>query len=76
MTLHMHRVDDESWVEDGQHPLDVPAGWQIAEGSADDTRVCGSHPWQSEYLVFANGDACETAERRFFSRTGDRPVLQ
>jgi hypothetical protein len=71
MTLHMHRVDDDSWVEDGQHPLDVPAGWQIAEGSADDARVCGSHPWQSEYLVFANGDACETAERRFFPRTGD-----
>ena len=24
-------------------------------------RVCGAHPWQSWYLVFANGDLCGTA---------------
>ncbi len=61
MTLHMHRVDDRTKVEDGSQPLDVPAGWQIADGSADDARVCGAHPWQSNSLVFANGDACGTA---------------
>ena len=48
-------------VEDGQQPVHVPAGWQIADGSADDARVCGAHPWQSAYLVFANGDAYGTA---------------
>ncbi len=37
------------------------AGWQIAGGDADDARVCGAHPWQSEWLVFANGDCCGTA---------------
>ena len=37
------------------------AGWQIAGGDADDARVCGAHPWQSYYLVFANGDAYGTA---------------
>ena len=37
------------------------AGWQIAGGDADDVRVCGAHPWQSHYLVFANGDAYGTA---------------
>ena len=37
------------------------AGWQIAGGDADDVRVCGAHPWQSNYLVFANGDAYGTA---------------
>ena len=37
------------------------AGWQIAGGDADDARVCGAHPWQSEYLVFANGDRYGTA---------------
>jgi hypothetical protein len=37
------------------------AGWQIAGGDADDVRVCGAHPWQSYYLVFANGDAYGTA---------------
>ena len=61
MTLHRHKVDDRTIVEDGQQPLDVPAGWQIADGSADDVRVCGAHPWQSYVLVFANGDTYGTA---------------
>ena len=37
------------------------AGWQIAGGDADDVRVCGAHPWQSDYLVFANGNCYGTA---------------
>jgi hypothetical protein len=37
------------------------AGWQIAGGDADDVRVCGAHPWQSWWLVFANGDFYGTA---------------
>ena len=37
------------------------AGWQIARGDADDVRVCAAHPWQSRYLVFANGDYYGTA---------------
>jgi hypothetical protein len=57
----MHRVDDRTLVEDGDQPLDVPAGWQFADGSADDARVCGAHPWQSHYLVFADGDIYGTA---------------
>ncbi len=57
----MHRVDDHTLVRDGEQPLDVPAGWQIADGSADDARVCGAHPWQSSCLVFANGDGYGTA---------------
>jgi hypothetical protein len=71
MTLHMHRVDDRTVVTDGNKPLDVPAGWQIADGSADDARVCGSHPWQSDTLVFANGDAYGTYECDFSSFIGD-----
>ncbi len=62
MTLHRHKVDDSTIVKDGHLPLDVPAGWQIADGSADDARVCGAHPWQSHFLVFANyGSAFYTA---------------
>ena len=37
------------------------AGWQIAGGDADDARVCGAHPWQSPWLLFANGDYYGTA---------------
>jgi hypothetical protein len=61
MTLHRHKVDDSTIVEDGREPLDVPAGWQIADGSDDDARVCAAHPWQSDFLVFANGEAYGTA---------------
>ena len=64
MTLHRRKVDDRTKVKDGQQPLPVPAGWQIAEGNADDIRVCAAHPWQSSYLVFANGDRYGTAAAR------------
>ena len=37
------------------------AGWQIADGDADDVRVCAAHPWQVYHLVFANGEICGTA---------------
>ncbi len=60
MTLHRHKVDNSTIVRDGTQPLPVPAGWQIAEGNADDIRVCAAHPWQSGCLVFANGDRCGT----------------
>jgi hypothetical protein len=50
----------------------VPAGWQIADGTADDMRVCGAHPWQSNFLVFANGDLYGTAACYDSSYIGDR----
>ena len=61
MTLHSHKVDGGSLASDGMKPVHVPAGWQIAAGDADDIRVCGAHPWQSQWVVFANGDIYGTA---------------
>jgi hypothetical protein len=61
MTLHAHKVDDRTLVEDGKQPVHVPSGWEIAPGDVHDIRVCGAHPWQIKYLVFSNGDAYETA---------------
>jgi hypothetical protein len=46
------------------------AGWQIAGGDADDARVCGAHPWQSYFLVFANGHRYGTAMCNFCSLIG------
>jgi hypothetical protein len=68
----MRRVGDCTVVGDGKQPLHVPAGWQIADGTADDIRVCGAHPWQSYWLVFANGDPCGTAACVSPSYIGDR----
>jgi hypothetical protein len=62
MTLHIHRVDDRTVVEDGEQPLDMPA---------DSIRICGALPWQSGSLVFANGDAYGTAACNIPSFTGD-----
>jgi hypothetical protein len=60
MTLHCHKVDDRTRVDEDKH-VHVPAGWQIAAGDADDIRVCSAHPWQSSGLVFANGHYYGTA---------------
>lgn len=47
--------------------VEVPAGWTIALGDADDRHVTSSHYWQSDYLVFSDGRAwptkINTAER-------------
>lgn len=74
MTLHLHKVDTRTWVNsvsDGCQPLPVPTGWQVADGNADDIRVCATHPWQSSYLVFANGDAYGTSNLVFRHARGD-----
>jgi hypothetical protein len=61
MSLHSHKVDDRTRVDDGHKPVHVPSGWEIAPGDADDIRVCATHSWQSYYLVFSNGDMYGTA---------------
>ena len=61
MTLHFHKVDDKTMAYHNDEPQRVPAGWQIADGNADDVRVCGAHAWQSDGLAFANGDVYKTA---------------
>jgi hypothetical protein len=47
--------------------VEIPAGWTIALGDADDRHVVSSHYWQSDYLVFSDGRAwptkINTAER-------------
>ena len=61
MTLHRRKVDDSMFCLDGEMRVHVPAGWQIADGSYDDVRVCGAHPWQSPILAFADGTGGGTA---------------
>jgi hypothetical protein len=72
MTLHCHKVDDHTLVEDGQKPVHVPAGWEIAPGDADDIRVCGAHPWQSDRLVFVDGDHHRTFHMQLKNVASDK----
>ncbi len=73
MTLHVHKVDDRTLVQDGQKPVPVPDGWNIAPGDADDVRVCGAHPWQSNWLVLADAYICGTAMCHIPSYIGTQP---
>ncbi len=61
MTLHVLKVDDRTKARNGDKPVHVPAGWEIAPGDADDIRVCATHCWQSYSLIFSNGDVYWTA---------------
>ncbi len=76
MTLHVHKVDDRTLVRDGAKHVHVPAGWNIAPGDADDVRVCGAHPWQSHWLVFADTYMYGTAMCSPSSHIGTQPQLQ
>ncbi len=60
MTLHRRKYDDRTKVFNGKTPLLVPALWEIAPGDFFDIRACMNHPWQSNWLVFANGKSCGT----------------
>lgn len=61
MTLHRRKYDDRTKVFNGKTPLPVPALWEIAPGDFFDISVCMNHPWQSNWLVFADGKSCGTA---------------
>jgi hypothetical protein len=55
MTLHRRKFNVLAVATDGDHPVHVPEGWQIAPGDADDARVIGAHPWQTRMMSCANG---------------------
>ena len=51
----MHKAYDCTCVEDGDQPLEVPLGWEVAPCDDVSLQVCGEHAWQSEWLVLADG---------------------
>ena len=61
MTLHMHKVDDGTQLQDASQPVEMPAGWEVAPRDADSIRVCGAYRWQTQYLVLADGNMYGTA---------------
>ena len=48
-------MEGRSYAQDGCVPCQVEEGWDIAPGDGDDLQVCRLHPWQSDYLAFADG---------------------
>jgi hypothetical protein len=47
----------------GDKLVEVPAGFEVAPGDANDLSVCGAHPWQSNFLSFADGGGCGTTQK-------------
>jgi hypothetical protein len=56
-TLQARKVDDHSIVRREIFGV-LPEGWKIADHDADAVRVCGTHPWQIEWLVFGKSGNC------------------
>ena len=54
-------MEGRSWAQDGCVPWQVEEGWDIAPGDGDDLQVCRLHPWQSDYLAFADGHFAGTS---------------
>ena len=75
MTLQQRKVDREYRatleILQSQPKLALPDGWKLAEGDADDVRVCGSHAWSSHYLLFRNRAAYGTLCSPLPSRIGE-----
>ncbi len=56
---HARNVDDRDFQDDGQTPVDIDAGLEVAPGDASDIEV--AHPWGSDSLVFSDGAGAVTA---------------
>ena len=54
-SLHMHKVNDVTKVEDGDQLAEVASGWAIAPNEPDVIRVCGMYKWQTCILVLDDG---------------------
>ncbi len=54
-------VDSSTLLLNGDQFVDIFPGFEVAVGDADDISATAAHPWQSDYLIFADGSCCGTA---------------
>jgi hypothetical protein len=47
-------------MRDGQTPVDIDAGFEVAPGDANDIEVTNAHAWGSNSLIFSDGAYCNT----------------
>ncbi len=53
-------VNGATYFTDGDLPLEIPSGWQIAPDETDIRWICGHHKWRSDSLVLDDGSAIFT----------------
>jgi hypothetical protein len=61
-SAHVHDVDAWGTILDGDAPVDIEAGFEVAPGDASDVEVANAHAWGSRDLYFSNmGEYAHTA---------------
>jgi hypothetical protein len=58
---HVHDIDSRDIIQDGDTPVDIDAGFEIAPGDASDIQVANAHTWGSRLIVFYDGSIAATA---------------
>jgi hypothetical protein len=51
-SAHVHDVDGQTVIEDGETPVGIVAGFEVAPGDARDIQVANAHAWGSDILIF------------------------
>ena len=54
-SAHVHDVDGRTVILDGNTPVGIDAGFEVAPGDASDIEVANAHAWGSECLIFRDG---------------------
>jgi hypothetical protein len=65
MTAHLRAVNSSDIQYNGYTLVEVPTGFEIPHTNdtdfVDAISVCEAHPWQSKFLIFADGYICSTS---------------
>jgi hypothetical protein len=66
-TAHVHDVDGQTEIEDGDTPVVIDAGFEVAPGDASDIEVANAHAWGSYNLIFSDGTQAASEENLLVS---------
>ena len=61
-SAHVHDVDGQTYIQDGNTPVGIDAGFEVAPGDASDVEVANAHAWGSDSLIFSDGTVAYSAQ--------------
>jgi hypothetical protein len=60
-SAHVRDVDGRDVIQDGDTPVDIDGGFEVAPGDASDVEVANAHAWGSSGLIFSDGAFAKSA---------------
>jgi hypothetical protein len=54
-TLHGHEPESRHLINEHEKFVEIPSGYELCPHDEVSIRACREHPWQAQYLVFADG---------------------